>query len=177
MVISLWPFWTQRGAFDTVVRDILRRKLSHLGMGRRLFILIRKLYSDNSCQIRVSLRGNLSEPIPLNKGVKQGCILAPTLFNLFVNNLNKHLKEINAHSPKIGSSHIPLLLYAMILLSTSRVGLRHLRTCCIDYLKKNEPHLNFDKSKIVVFGKYRKLLNWSFEGKVTEQVREFKCLV
>lgn len=56
-------FLDLKGAFDTVVRDILWRKLSHMGMDRRLLILIRKLYTDNSCQVRVSLRGNLSEPI------------------------------------------------------------------------------------------------------------------
>lgn len=110
--------------------------------------------------------------------MKQACTLAPTLFNLFINDLNTHLKEINAYGPKMGSNHIPLLLYAdnMILQSTSRVGLRRLITYCIDYLKKNELHLNFDKSKVVVFGKSWKLLNWSFKGKVIEQVKEFKYL-
>lgn len=32
----------------------------------------------------MSYNGSLSDPFPIQNGVKQGCVLAPTLFNIFV---------------------------------------------------------------------------------------------
>ena len=33
---------------------------------------------------QVNIRGNSSEPFPVNNGVKQGCVLAPSLFSIFL---------------------------------------------------------------------------------------------
>lgn len=79
--------------FDFVGRGFLWHEYNLLGMKKRLLMLIQRLYSNTSCQIRFSASGNLSESIPINRGIKQGCILAPTLFNLYINDLAPFLAK------------------------------------------------------------------------------------
>lgn len=83
-----------RGAFDSVNRELLWNKLASWGVDLRLLFLIRKLHSSNYCQVWTNQSGSLSDKIPVTKGVRQGCILAPLLFNLFLADLRPHLTSL-----------------------------------------------------------------------------------
>lgn len=76
-------FLDLKGAFDNVDRNLSRIKLINMGIDSKLLHLIRGLYSNMVSQVRYTLEGNITNEFPTNKGVKQGCGLAPTLFNLF----------------------------------------------------------------------------------------------
>lgn len=58
----------------------------------------------------------------------------------------------------------------------TRTDLKCLIISCKDFLIKNKLQLNYDLSKIVIFGKFRKPFSWSFKGNKIEQVMEFKYL-
>ncbi|XP_062841273.1 uncharacterized protein LOC134300780 [Trichomycterus rosablanca] len=68
-------------AFDTVNREALWKVLYKLGCPRKFVTLIR-LFHDNMTGLVLS-GGEVSEPFAIANGVKQGCVLAPVLFNLF----------------------------------------------------------------------------------------------
>ena len=68
-------------AFDTVNRDLLWKILLKLGCPNHFVSLIRSLHDDMKAWVDID--GVLSEPIPVANGVKQGCIVAPTLFGIF----------------------------------------------------------------------------------------------
>ena len=70
-----------RKAFDTVNRKALWTILAKLGCPRKFVQLIR-LFHDGMVGQVVS-NGVTSEPFEISNGVKQGCVLAPVLFNLF----------------------------------------------------------------------------------------------
>ena len=56
--------------------------------------LIQSLYPSNSSNIPEELlNSDLSEPFPIGNGVKQGCVLAPTLFNIFFSMMLKQATE------------------------------------------------------------------------------------
>lgn len=74
--------------------------------------LIRKLHSGTTCQINFLQSGKPTSKIAVDKGVKQRCILVPTLFTLFLNDLVPFLFKVDSHCLKLGSMHIPVLLYA-----------------------------------------------------------------
>ena len=171
-------FLDLKGAFDSIPRDLLWDKLADLNIDKRLLYLIRKLYSCTSCQVRLTSQGKLTSKITINKGVKQGCILAPFLFNLFLNDLAPSLHAIDGHCPKLGSLHIPLLLYAddAVVMSCSRVGLKRLLNQCLVYCESNRLTLNYGKSKVLVFAKSWKPFSWNIQGNIIEQVRHFKYL-
>ena len=67
-------------AFDTVSRPGLWAILSRLGCPPKFVSMIRALHEG--MMARVTENGKVSEPFPVTNGVKQGCVLAPTLFSL-----------------------------------------------------------------------------------------------
>ena len=67
-------------AFDRVNRAALWAILSKLGCPPRFVQIIRSFHDGMFC--RVIENGDASDPFPVSNGVKQGCVLAPTLFSL-----------------------------------------------------------------------------------------------
>ena len=68
-------------AFDTVGRDGLWKLLPKFGCPPHLTNIIHQFHEGMKGHINVC--GELSDQIPINNGVKQGCVLVPTLFGLF----------------------------------------------------------------------------------------------
>lgn len=54
----------------------------------------------------------LSKAVPVYRDVKQGCILALLLFNLYLNPIIQVLAVSNHHPPILANHAIPELLYA-----------------------------------------------------------------
>ena len=70
-------------AFDTVSRDGLWKILARLGCPPKFLNILQQFQVSQMGQVRHS--GDLSVPFPIVNGVKQGCVLAPTLFAIFFN--------------------------------------------------------------------------------------------
>ena len=68
-------------AFDTVNRDALWRILEKLGCPPTFVDMFRQLHTGMKAQL--NFNGSLSDPIPVDNGVKQGDIPAPTLFSIY----------------------------------------------------------------------------------------------
>ncbi|XP_069176132.1 uncharacterized protein [Procambarus clarkii] len=75
-------------AFDLVSRDGLFKILAKIGCPRTLFSMIQSFHKDMKGTVMYD--GSTSEPFNINSGVKQGCVLAPTLFGIFFAILVKH---------------------------------------------------------------------------------------
>ena len=83
-----------RKAFDTVNREALWSVLLKLGCPRKFTTLIR-LFHDNMTG-QVLSNGEHSNTFAISNGVKQGCVLAPVLFNLFFTQVLLHaVKDLN----------------------------------------------------------------------------------
>ena len=68
-------------AFDSVNRNLLWRLLSKIGCPCNLVNIIRSFHDDMSASVIDS--GASSKSLAVTNGVKQGCVLAPLLFNIF----------------------------------------------------------------------------------------------
>ena len=68
-------------AYDSVPRAALWIALQKLGIPESVVMLIRSFHEGMKAQVRVS--GDLSEDIDVDNGLRQGCSMAPTLFNLY----------------------------------------------------------------------------------------------
>ena len=67
-------------AFDTVCREGLWTIMRKFGCPRKFTVIVRQFHDGMSA--RVLDDGELSEAFPVTNGVKQGCVLAPTLFSM-----------------------------------------------------------------------------------------------
>ena len=75
-----------RKAFDTVDHELLSVKLtSYFHFSENAAMLLRSYLSNRLQTMRVN--NHLSEALPIKKGVPQGSILGPLLFNLMVNDM------------------------------------------------------------------------------------------
>jgi hypothetical protein len=104
-------FIDYKKAFDCVEHDKLWTTLGELGVSAHLVKLIRSLYEDQEATIRTA-HGD-TDWFRIGKGVRQGCILSPFLFNLYAEKIMRkvELKETEI-GVKIGGRNINNLRYA-----------------------------------------------------------------
>ena len=79
-------------AFDSMKRKILCSTLQDYGTPRNIIQIIKILHDNFRCKI--SHEGKLSEFIEVRNGVRQGCILSPTLFLLILDSVMKRVKGL-----------------------------------------------------------------------------------
>ena len=68
-------------AFDSVDHNKLWKIFKRMGIPDRLTCLLRNLYAGQEATVRT--RHGTTEWFQIGKGVRQGCILSPCLFNLY----------------------------------------------------------------------------------------------
>ena len=68
-------------AYDSVPREALWQVLERCGVPPRMLCVVRSLHQGMQAEVRVG--SSLSESFEVRNGLRQGCILAPTLFNIY----------------------------------------------------------------------------------------------
>ena len=98
-------------AFDCVDHNKLWRILKDMGIPDHLTCLLRNLYVGQ--EATVSTGHGTTDWFQIGKGVRQGCILSPSLFNLYAEDImrNTGLEETQA-GIKIAGRNINNLRYA-----------------------------------------------------------------
>ena len=143
-----------RKAFDSVWHEGLFYKLLKVNIGGNFYNLIKSLYCNSSCSIRVG--ENKTRSFSYSRGVRQGCILSPLLFNLYINNL-PYLFENTLSDPFVlpNGKKINSLLYAddLIILSRSKLGLQNCLNVLSSFCETWMLKINSKKTKIMIFQK------------------------
>ena len=98
-------------AFDCVDHNKLWKILKEMGIPDCLTCLFRNLYAGQEATVRTGL--GTTDWFQIGKGVHQGCILSPCLFNLYAEHImrNAGLEEAQA-GIKIARRNINNLRYA-----------------------------------------------------------------
>ena len=137
-------------AYDTINRGILWKRLSDIGIGGKIVNAIKSLYSNVMSCVRVN--GFKTDWFDVNCGLRQGCILSPLLFNLFINDLSLYLKSFGV-GVSIDDELICIMLYAddIVIMAESAEELQILLTALNNWCEANDMHINSSKSNIVHF--------------------------
>ena len=152
MTVALTCFADLKGAFDNVDPAIMLQTLTAAGLPSPLISLIADLY--NGAVARQFDNGALDKvPIPLQKGIRQGCPLSPTLFNIFMSVVAKRLGD---YAPAVKSQRyksLNSLLYAddTTLVAHSPQDLQALMTLL--HTICTQLHMTIDplKTKVMIF--------------------------
>lgn len=175
---KLYAFFVDfEAAFDSIDRKALFYKLAGLGMSTKIINVLKSLYKDTSSVVWDGK--GLSESFVTQVGLKQGCLLSPRLFSLFIEDLSEALE---GGGVQIGTERIKLLMYAddLVLLSENPIILQkmisNLETYCYTWNLK----VNLGKSKIKIFkNKGRKPVGqerWFYRDEEIEIVPHYKYL-
>ena len=168
-----------RKAFDNIPRDKLFEKLRKQGITGKFFNSLKSMYTNDSCKIKID--DWLSEDINPNQGVRQGCVLSPLLFNIFMADLPQIFNNDEDSPPSIdGKNKLSCLMWAddLILFSESEFGLNSMLNKLSKYNEQNGLELNIEKTKCMTFNKTGRLIRRVFKYRDTniEIVREYKYL-
>ena len=166
-------------AFDTIPRDLLFEKLLKYGINGKFFNNIKTMYTNDNCCIKVG--NKLTESFLANQGVKQGCILSPLLFNIFIADIVERFETENCRPIKIDESrNLSCLLWAddIILLSHSEEGLRNMLSALDSYVNENGMSINTKKTQCMIFNKTGKFIRRSYPMKngIIETTKSYKYL-
>ena len=103
----------QEKAFDKVNWDFLFRVLQKFNFGSNFCKWIKVLYSGISS--RLLINGFCSDNVSINKGVRQGCPLSPSLYVLFIEPLAQYIAKSSIRGfciPGSGGRVVKFLQYA-----------------------------------------------------------------
>ena len=143
-----------------------------MGIPDHLTCLLRNLYADQEATVRTG--HGTTDWFQIGKGVRQGCILSPCLFNLYVYIMrNAGLEEAQA-GIRIARRNINNLRCAddTTFMAESKEELKSLLT----KMKESEKvglKLNIQKTKIIASGP---MTSWEIDGETVETVSDFVFL-
>lgn len=138
-------------AFGTIPRDRLLEKISRIGIGGKFLSILSTMYSNDKSAVKVG--DNVSQYFTCYKGVKQGCMLSPTLFNIYLHELPRALENPEAELTEINSIPVRGLLYAddLVLIAQTQKGLQHQLNQLNNFAINSKLTVNLDKTKIMIF--------------------------
>ena len=168
-----------RKAFDTIPRDILFQKLLSHNITGKFYNSIKNMYTqDFAC---ISVGDKITTAFRINQGVRQGCILSPLLFNIFLSDVPNYLNDGDTRPVSItDNENLSSLIWAddLLLLSETETGLNNMLKNLKRYSDANLMQVNLDKTKCMIFNKTGRLMQRSFYygTEKLEMVREYKYL-
>ena len=154
-------------AFDCVDHNKLWKILKEMGISDRLTCLLRNLYAGQEATVR---NGHGTDWFQIGKGIHQGCILSPCLFNLYAEYImrNAGLEETQAGIKTVGRN-INNLRYAddTTLMAESEEKLKSLLMKVKVESEKVGFKFNSQKAKIMASGP---ITSWEIDGETVETV-------
>lgn len=164
-------------AFDCVKHEKLITILTNIGLDSRDIRIIENLYWEQTASIKVG--NSSSEDIEIKKGVRQGCILSPILFNLYSEKIFNEALDEKTEGIIVNGQVINNLRYAddTVLLATSEVELQSLIDSINQRSLEAGLRLNVKKTKVMVISrKNSPKTNLTANGIRLQQVDSYKYL-
>ena len=141
-------------AFDSINHKILLRRLENIGFDEHATNLVENYLSKRTQ--RVVLNGIESDWINLKRGVPQGTILGPLLFNIYVNDLAKIVEE---DCTVVQYADDTFLFTSDTDEISAKTKLEHNISKIIDFFAKSQLVVNKQKTEYIVFSTRKRLTN------------------
>ena len=125
--------------------------VSEIGIDDKDLQIISKLYWEQSACVRTE--SGITSEFKIKKGVRQGCVLSPNLFNLYTENIFREVEDMKGVN--IGGVNIINLRYAddTVLLAEGPMFLQALLTAVNEKGKLYGMEMNIIKTKSMVISR------------------------
>ena len=109
------------------------------------------MYSNGKSTVKID--NKLTKFFTCHAGVKQGCMLSPTLFNFYLSDLPKFLNTASSTDIMLGEKYVNCLLYAddLVIFSRSAKSLQIILNKLESFCENADLSANLDKTKIMIF--------------------------
>ena len=163
-------------AFNKVRHQDLFELLEEQGLDGKDLRLMKNLYWNQRAGVRVS--GEVSELQHIKRGVRQGCVLSPDLFNIYSEGIMREIRDLEGI--KVGGQNLNCIRYAddTALIADSREKLQVLIQRLVGASEHKGLKLNASKTKVMVISKSNEnvRVNIRLNGEELEQVERFNYL-
>lgn len=164
-------------AFDCISHTDLIRLLQEKKVDENDLRFIRNLYENQTAAVR--LQTESTDKFPVERGVRQGCVLSPLLFNLYSEDVFNRALLDSEDGIKINGQPVNNLRYAddTVIIADSREGLQRLVDSISAEGEQLGLRINTDKTKVMVISRTPALqADISVNGKSIQHVNKFKYL-
>ena len=135
-------------------------------------------YNDSFWFYVVPIHG-MAGPCTIRRGVRQGCLLSPLLFNIYAEGMMKEAMEEVEEGVRIGGHRIQAVRFAddQAMTASTADGLQNIMTKLNEVVERYKMRINKNKTKVMKIGKgEQEQLQIEIGGNILEQVHQFKYL-
>ena len=169
-------------AYDSVDRAALWRVMEMYGVGGKLIKAVESMYEGGKACVRVC--GEETPWFDVETGLRQGCVMSPWLFNIYMDGLMRELKvKTKLSGVVLGEGgerwRINHIMFAddVVLMGDSDKELQEMVSKFEEMCRRRKLRVNVNKSKVMRMGKRRSSpLEIKLEGGSLEEVEVFRYL-
>ena len=163
-------------AFDRVNWKRLMEILTSIGVDWRDRRLIAALYMEQTAVVRVN--NELSEPSEIGRGVRQGCLISPVLFNVYAEAIMREALDSVDDGVKVGGELVKAVRFAddQAMTANTERGLQRIMDETNRVVKSYGMKINIKKTKVMKIGRSPSNIRITVDGDILQQVEEFKYL-
>ena len=151
--------------------------MDNFGISQKIIDIIKSLYDNSSSAVLINnITGSFFNT---NVGVRQGCLLSPVLFNIFLEQIMLNILHEHSSTISIGGRNISNLRFTddIDLIAGSNRELQELTNRLVESSKAHGMEISQEKSKTMVNSKnYDKNANIYMDVILLEDVKTFKYL-
>ena len=164
-------------AYDRVNRSLMCAVLEKVGISEKIVNIVRSMYKDTRAKFTL---GNLeTDWVKSERGVRQGCILSPTLFSLYTEELAARVRRMNV-GVKVGRDKIGMLLYAddVVVMSESAEEFQRILDVVDEYGRDFGVKFSSEKSQVMIVNRVDNEGNvrWKLGEDELKETNEYKYL-
>ncbi len=160
--------------FDIVSREVLWHVLIRVEVEGHLLQCLQSMYAKDNICINHPNKG-VTSSFRCQQGVKQGCLLKPLLFGMYLDALEGRLNGRKCDALALTNLHVWLLFFAdkLVVMSKSEVGLQQQLDTLQQFCVEHGLTVNM-KKKVMTFNYVDPCQEIVFEGDIIEYVQTFK---